>query len=306
MWAKTATMTTSPAPLTPKLRNAGGRALVGALAADQVEHVALPVAHLVGRRRRGSRGRPCSSSRVAAAEQRRAGGQGAPGGDGALGGAVGLGAQQLLDAALERDLEVLAPASGRPVTAAVSRSRSRPTCACRLRIHSPVPTNSCHRASTSPRSRVPLRTPSSTPSRARSYAASAASRSASAAASCASTAATSASTRLVEAVERAGQRLPDDGGALLLVGGQAVQPVAQRRDLVLGQPAVDERALLDDEQPRARRAGPRCEHAGEVVGDLGDGLRRHPVEHDGQRGAALLRRCAAGPTGRRRRSGRRS
>ena len=60
------------------------------------------------------------------------------------------------------------PGVGRPVTALTTRSRSRLTWPCRARIHSPVPTNSCQRASTSPRSSVPLRTPSSMPARAAS------------------------------------------------------------------------------------------------------------------------------------------
>ena len=45
--------------------------------------------------------------------------------------------------------------AGRPRTADMIRSRSRPTLVSRLRRNSPVPTNSCHRASTSPRSSVP-------------------------------------------------------------------------------------------------------------------------------------------------------
>ena len=48
------------------------------------------------------------------------------------------------------------PASGgSPLNAATTRSRSQPTFCSSARKNSPVPTNSCQRASTSPRSRVP-------------------------------------------------------------------------------------------------------------------------------------------------------
>ena len=98
-------------------------------------------------------------------------------------------------------------------------------------------------------------------------------------------------TRSVQAVQGAGQRLADDGGARLLVGGQRVQP--GRAAAPPGPPAAArpsaQRTLLDDEQPRAREPRP-LEHPAQVGGHLGGRLGRHPVEHDGERGAALLRR----------------
>ena len=102
-------------------------------------------------------------------EQRRPGRMGAPGRSGPLGGAAAA-----LRIRVTRPDSTAASSrsagAGLPVTAAATRSRTRATRACTPRISSPVPTSSCHRASTSPRRSAPSRTPRSTTVSASRYA----------------------------------------------------------------------------------------------------------------------------------------
>ncbi len=128
--------------------------------------------------------------------------------------------------------------AGRPVKAATIWSRSQPTRVSRERMRSPVPMKSCQRARTSPRRSVPSRMASSKSAHADVVAL-----------------LHQAAQQLVDAehlpvgglgqgrhpdrqaVERAAQGAPDHVGAGLVVGGQAVEPLLDRADRDLGQPA---------------------------------------------------------------------
>ena len=178
--------------------------------------------------------------------------------------------------------------SGRPVNADVIRSRSRPTRACRVRSSSPVPTNSCQRASTSPAQHAsrPGRRRRPPGPRPRKHA-STSSRSVAAAAPCSSACRASAGTRCAHAAQRAVQGAAHHLGPGGGVRGQPHQPAAQRRDRVRRDPPAGQRHLRHGEQrgPAQPVVG---QHPAEVRADLGHRLRRHPVEHHRQRGAALL------------------
>ena len=123
------------------------------------------------------------------------------------------------------------PARGLPCTAAVTRSRTRPTFASSDRISSPVPTNSCQRASTSPRSSEPsllrLVDVRAAPRRRPRRPLAAARPTASA---CASAAAASTRTRAPRERTRTVEGVPHHGGAQRRVGRQAVQPGPHRLD----------------------------------------------------------------------------
>ena len=178
---------------------------------------------------------------------------------------------------------------GRPVIAAPSRSRSRPTRACSVRSSSPVPTNSCQRASTSPRSSEPSRIPvvdvgdrarvgrvgvrpqplrgvDLRPRPARRARRSAAGGCRARRRGCGGRPRRGARRRAARS-----ENQPRSGATT----GSGSRPSCQRR-------------LGDDEQRRAAQAV-RGEHLLQVRGDVVLGARRHPVEHDGERGAAFLR-----------------
>ena len=97
-------------------------------------------------------------------------------------------------------------------------------------------------------------------------------------------------TRCSRLSEGAGQRLPDDGGPGLLVGGQRVQPAPQRRHLVLRAAGRRRSGRSSMTNSRAPASPARCSIPARSAATSRRRLRRHPVEHDGQRGAALLRR----------------
>ena len=175
--------------------------------------------------------------------------------------------------------------AGRPVTAATTRSRSRPIRASRVRKNSPVPTNSCQRASTSPRSNRPSFSPCATvrcapgtrpgpgrPARrrrppARRRRRRALHRGCSAASAPSRVCRTTAARASASAASRANQ---SPSGAVTRSGSRP-WPSTQ----------VSGRTNSG--------AAPRLlggEHLGQVGGDLVGGLRRHPVEHHGDRGPA--------------------
>ena len=140
---------------------AGRRALARALVLHELEDMPLPRPH-------GGLRAPAQLARDGVhadrvLQQRAPGGPAAPAPGGALRGPVGGGRDHRIDAGADRRLSSASPV-GLPVTSARRRSRSRPTPRSSARMKSPVPTTSCQRASTSPRSSAPLRTVSSTSS----------------------------------------------------------------------------------------------------------------------------------------------
>ena len=259
------------------------------LAADQVEHGALPVAHgaldgvaqvrrravepRVGARPMRSRAVPAALVRheVAARSAARS----------------AAASTSRRDARLQRRGQLgarLGPAGD----AAVSRSRSRPTRSSSVRSSSPVPTNSCQRASTSPRSSVPSRMPSST----------------SATAPCVGR--VGVRPQPLRGVDlrpglrgepggraaggcRARRRgcggRPRRGARRRRPGRRTSRGAGRRRARAAGRRAASSRGR----RTAARRPGRARRASRQVRGDVVLGARRHPVEHDGQRGAALLR-----------------
>ena len=154
-------------------------------------------------------------------------------------------------------------------------------------MRSPVPTTSCQRARTSPRSSAPLRTASSTSSsapRRRGRRPRAARRR--------RPPARRARARHLgrpggEAVQRARQRAPHERGARLRVGGQAVQPRPHGRQRG-GRAAAPPAAAISGTTSSSASSSPcSAEHLAQVVADLLDGPGRDPVQHERQRGAAL-------------------
>ena len=147
--ANVTSISTTPSPLTPYRHDAGRRPAVLALVANHLEDVALPVAHEPGD------AIACGTARAGQGrighEQLLPPGQAAPlsgGGAGGQLGPVGRSAPPPRSAAPRRGFSALA---GSPLTKAVKRSRRRDTVDSTWRKNSPVPTNSCQRASTSPR-----------------------------------------------------------------------------------------------------------------------------------------------------------
>ena len=138
-----------------------GGALVGTLGADQVEHAAAASRAPSARRGRGSRarrgrgrGRRPRAARAPAATERH---------DASARSAASSACSRISVCSPDSTATVTRSACcGLPWTALVIRSRSQLTLVSRLRSSSPVPTNSCQRASTSPRSRVPSADASST------------------------------------------------------------------------------------------------------------------------------------------------
>ena len=174
--------------------------------------------------------------------------------------------------------------------ALVSRSRSRPTWVCRLRIHSPVPTNSCQRASTSPRSRLPLRTPSSTPARAVSYAAVAASCRARAAPSWASIATATPAARCSRLSSAPVSVCRTTAARASWSAASACSHARSGATWSSGsRPSTSGRSSTTNS--RADGQAGALQHPGEVGRHLLHGLGRDAVQDDGQRGPPLLRRA---------------
>ena len=156
-------------------------------------------------------------------------------------------------------------------------------------MSSPVPTTSCQRATTSPRSSEPLRSASSTSCRADAYARSACARRSAAAASCSAARALHRARTAREAAQRAGQRPADQIRPRLSVHGERVEPAAHR-----------ERAPSCGSRPSSSAVSPttsstasiplRAHHLAEVRRHLALGVVGDAVEHDRQRRPALARR----------------
>ena len=184
VWAKTTTISATDSPLTPNARN---RAVVR-LSAPSLRTMSST---------------PCCHSRTARSASRRNSREARPRSCGALSSSVRPWASERHDASarsaaasacsrssVSRPLSTAtvtrSTCAGLPLTALTNRSRTRPTFDSRERSSSPVPTNSCQRASTSPRSRVPSALASWISATASAYAFSASARSAPVAATCSS------------------------------------------------------------------------------------------------------------------------
>ena len=152
-------------------------------------------------------------------------------------------------------------------------------------MKSPVPTTSCHRATTSPRRREPLRSASSTSWRAEAYARSAAARRSAAAASCSDAARSTAPAR-------AGRLRRAPLSVLRIksprASASAASASSQRRtgaSSAGGQPPCLEPCLADDEQDGVDPL--LADHLPEMRRHLALGIVRYPVEHDRERRASL-------------------
>ena len=176
---------------------------------------------------------------------------------------------------------------GLPLTALTTRSRSQPTRFSSDLSSSPVPTNSCQRASTSPRSRVPSAEAVEIAAIASSYALSASSRSRPAAATCSATASATPWVRRVRVRMAPSRVCLTTAPRALGVLGERLEPAAdvgdgRRRQ----QPVVGDRGLVDGEQ-RGVLEPAAGEHPGQVGGHGLHGVGGGAVEHDRDRGRAL-------------------
>ena len=87
----------------------------------------------------------------------------------------------------------------------------------------------------------------------------------------------------VDRVEGPAEGVAHDHGARPGVVGQGSEPVAQAGDLGGQQQPVRAERDFADREDRGQRQSLLLEHPRQMLADLLDGLRRHPVEHDGDR-----------------------
>ena len=170
-------------------------------------------------------------------------------------------------------------AGRRPRTNPPTRSRNRDTPCSSDRNHSLVPTTSCHRASTSPRSSDPSDVAWAIWSAAVAYAAVTAARSRASAACCSSAAVARSSARRDTSATAPSHV---SASAAARKAGSVAGPgehVRDRPDRRLGQQPVLELDLRDDDD----RGGGQArvgEHLPQVVAHRGLGTGVHPVEHE--------------------------
>ena len=307
--AKTTIITSSPAPLTAE--GEASRAAVRLLCALLARPArARRPASRGPRARRASASSGDAAAQVGVAEQRaRRPGRPRHAARGPLRGRVGRRPDQRLDAGLQR-LGQLVAGRGRPLHAArhpVAQPADPRLAA--SRISSPVPTNSCQRASTSPRSSDAVADwPRRRRAGAASYAASTASPQRRRGRGLLVGRGARAPAPAAPGCARAPSRVCRTTAARAAASrGQPVQPGPHRRDDVRRAAGASTACVSGTTnsgalaEPAARSASGR----GGRATSLGR-LRRHPVEDHGQRGAARRAPRAATPTARRRRSGRRS
>ena len=171
--------------------------------------------------------------------------------------------------------------------ALTTRSRSQPTRVSSDRSSSPVPTNSCQRASTSPRSRVPSAEALSTAASASSYALSASSRSRTSASSCAAEA--SATSWVWRAMVRTAPSrvcLTTPARASASAASDPSHPLMSATSLGASRPSSSTAASWHDEERRVLEAA-AGQHPGQVRRDRLDGVDGSAIEDDGHRGGPL-------------------
>ena len=153
--AKTTTISATDRPLTPKARNRAVVRLSAPSVAHHLQHALLPVADgplglAGGTRATPGRGRGPCRRRAAACRPRRRSRSARRRSAAASACSTSSDSRPLSTATVTRST-----CCGLPRNQPPTRSRTQPTRDSRERSSSPVPTNSCQRASTSPRSRLP-------------------------------------------------------------------------------------------------------------------------------------------------------